>query len=153
VRSRDPRAYELFMRAAASSYDAAEGNEKGIELLQQASHLDPNFASVWAALSERFYYKAQYFGGGERENELAREAAERAVELDPESSAANVSLIVLRVEGGELDGAYDAARQFVSRQPDSAGSHFILSYVLRYGGALEDSAKECNKAYSLDSGD
>lgn len=153
VRSSDPRAYELFMRAAASSYDDPEGNEKGIALLQQASRLDPNFASVWAALSERYYYKAQYFGGGEQEYELARESAERAVQLDPESSSANVSLIVLRVEGGELNGAYDAARQFVSRQPDSASSHFILSYVLRYGGSLEDSASECNKAYSLDSGD
>jgi eukaryotic-like serine/threonine-protein kinase len=153
VRSSDPRAYELFMRAAASSYDDAEGNEKGIELLQQATQRDPNFASPWEKLSERFYYKAQYFGGGEREYELAREAAQRAVQLDADSSSANVTMIVLRVEGGELDGAYDAARQLVARQPDSANSHFILSYVLRYGGALEDSARECNRAYSLDSGD
>ncbi|PYX85000.1 MAG: protein kinase [Acidobacteria bacterium] len=153
VRSSDPRAYELFMRAAASSYDDAEGNEKGIELLQQATQRDPNFASAWGRLSDRFYYKAQYFGGGEREYELSRDAAQRAVQLDADSSNAIVTLIVLRVEGGELDGAYDAARQFVVRQPDSANSHFILSYVLRYGGALEDSARECNKAYSLDSGD
>jgi len=153
VRSSDPLAYELFMRAAASSYDDAEGNEKGIELLQHASQRDPDFASVWAALSDRFYYKAQYFGGGEQGYELAREAAERAVQLDAESSSANITLIALRVEGGELDGAYDAARQFVARQPDSPNSHFTLSYVLRYGGALEDSARECNRAYSLDSGD
>jgi serine/threonine protein kinase len=153
VRSSDPRAYELFMRAAASSYDDAEGNEKGIELLQQATQRDPNFASAWGRLSDRFYYKAQYFGGGEREYELSRDAAQRAVQLDPDSPNAVVTLIVLRVEGGELDGAYDAARQFVARQPDSANSHFILSYVMRYGGALEDSARECNKAYSLDSGD
>jgi len=141
------------MRAAASSYDDAEGNEKGIELLQQATQRDPNFASAWGRLSDRFYYKAQYFGGGEREYELSRDAAQRAVQLDADSPNAVVTLIVLRVEGGELDGAYDAARQFVARQPDSAKSHFILSYVLRYGGALEDSARECNKAYSLDSGD
>jgi len=153
VRSSDPRAYELFMRAAASSYDDAEGNEKGIELLQQATQRDPNFASAWGRLSDRFYYKAQYFGGGEREYELSRDAAQRAVQLDADSPNAVVTLIVLRVEGGELDGAYDAARQFVARQPDSANSHFILSYVMRYGGALEDSARECNKAYSLDSGD
>jgi hypothetical protein len=141
------------MRAAASSYDDAEGNEKGIELLQQATQRDPNFASAWGRLSDRFYYKAQYFGGGEREYELSRDAAQRAVQLDADSPNAVVTLIVLRVEGGELDGAYDAARQFVARQPDSANSHFILSYVMRYGGALEDSARECNKAYSLDSGD
>jgi hypothetical protein len=153
VRSSDPQAYEQFMRAAATSYDDAEANEKGIKLLQQATQRDPNFASAWGNLSDRFYYKAQYFGGGEREFELSREAAQRAVQLDADSSSANVTMIVLRVEGGELDGAYDAARQFVARQPESAGSHFILSYVLRYGGALEDSARECNKAYSLDSGD
>src|SRR5437879_1865009 len=153
VRSSDSQAYELFMRAAASSYDDIEGNEKAIELLQQATQRDPNFASAWGNLSDRFYYKAQYFGGGEREYELSREAAQRAVQLDADSPSANVTMIVLRVEGGELEGAYDAARQFVARQPDSAKSHFILSYVLRYGGALEDSASECNKAYSLDSGD
>ncbi len=153
VRSGDAQAYELFMRAAASSYDDAEGNEKGIKLLQQATLRDPTFASAWADLGDRFYYKAQYFGGSEREYELAREAAERALQLDHESSQANRTVITLRVEGGELDGAYDAARQLVARQPDSAKSHFILSYVLRYGGALEDSARECNKAYTLDSGD
>jgi serine/threonine protein kinase/tetratricopeptide (TPR) repeat protein len=153
VRSSDPRAYELFMRAAASSHDDAQGNEQGIELLQEATQRDATFASAWADLSARFYYKAQYFGGGEREYELAREAAERAVQLDPESSEANNTLITLRVEGGEVDGAYDAAHEFVARQPDSARAHFILSYVLRYGGALEDSGRECNKAYSLDSGD
>jgi serine/threonine protein kinase len=153
IRSSDPQAYEQFMRAAATSYDDAEANEKGIKLLQQATQRDPNFASAWGNLSDRFYYKAQYFGGGEREYELSREAAQRAVQLDADSPSANITMIVLRVEGGELDGAYNAARQFVARQPDTAGSHFILSYVLRYGGALEDSARECNKAYSLDSGD
>jgi len=153
VRSSDTRAYELFMRAEAISHDDAESNQKGIDLLQDASQRDPDFASEWGALSERFYYKAQYFGGGEREYELAREAAERAVQLDVESSRARITLITLRVEGGELDGAYDAAREFVARQPDSHNSHFTLSYVLRYGGALEDSAQECNRAYSLDSGD
>jgi len=154
ARSSDAQAYELFMRAAASSHDDAKGNEQGIELLQQATQRDPAFASAWADLSERFYYKAQYyFGGGEREYELARQAAERAVHIDPESSEANTALITLRVETGEVNGAYDAAHEFVARDPDSALAHFTLSYVLRYGGALQDSGRECNKAYSLDSGD
>jgi len=151
--SSDAQAYELFMRAAASSHDDAEGNENGIKLLQQATQRDSTFASAWADLSVRFYYKAQYFRGGEREYELAREAAGRAVQLDRDSLEANSTLITLRVEGGEVDGAYDSARQLVVRQPDGARAHFILSYVLRYGGALEDSARECNRAYNLDSGD
>jgi TolB-like protein len=149
----DAQAYELFMRAAASSHVDAEGNEQAIKLLQESTQRDVTFASAWADLSARFYYKAQYFGGGEREFELARQAAERAVQMDPESSEAISTLITLRVETGEVDGAYDAAHEFVTRQPNSARAHFILSYVLRYGGALQDSGRECNKAYSLDSGD
>ena len=153
ARPNDAQAYELFMRAAASSHDDAGGNEQAIKLLQEATQRDPTFASAWADLSARLYYKAQYFGGGEREFELARQAAGRAVQMDPESSGANGTLVTLRVETGELDGAYDAAREFVTRQPDNARAHFMLSYVLRYGGALQDSGRECNKAYSLDSGD
>ena len=153
ARSSDVQAYELFMRAAASSHDDAKGNEGAIKLLQEATQRDSTFSTAWADLSERFYYEAQYFGGGEREFELARQAAERAAQIDPESAQANSTLITLRVETGELNGAYDAAREFVARQPDSARAHFSLSYVLRYGGVLEDSARECDKAYSLDSGD
>jgi hypothetical protein len=32
-------------------------------------------------------------------------------------------------------------------------AHFALSYVLRYGGQLEESARECDIAFSLDPGD
>ena len=154
-RSSDAQAYDLFMRASASSHDDTEGNEEGIKLLAQATQRDPNFASAWSDLAARYYYEAQYFTGSERERdyELARESVERALQLDPESVDATTELISLRVEGGELNGAYDAAREFVVRNPNNALAHFILAYVLRYGGSLEDSARECDKAYSLDHGD
>jgi TolB-like protein/Tfp pilus assembly protein PilF len=152
ARSSDEKAYEMFLRAAALGHNDGPTNQQAIDLLQQVTQRDPNFAVAWSDLSTRYYFKAQYFDGSEREYELAREAAERAVKLDPDSGGLE-SLITLRVETGDLNGAYDAAHERVARRPNNALAHFTLAYVLRYGGDLEDSARECDKAYRLDSGD
>ena len=36
------------------------------------------------------------------------------------------------------------------RRPDSIDAHFVLSYVLRYAGRLDESAMECETAFLLD---
>src|ERR1700686_911330 len=48
--------------------------------------------------------------------------------------------------------AYQDAKALVARHPENALAHFALSYVLRYGGAIEESAHECEAALSLDPG-
>jgi len=48
--------------------------------------------------------------------------------------------------------AYVDAKALVERHPENALAHFALAYVLRYGGAMEESAHECDTALSLDPG-
>jgi len=62
-------------------------------------------------------------------------------------------LITNRVERGELAKAYSDAKALVQRRPESSHAHFTLSYVLRYTGMLEEAARECDTALSLDPGD
>ena len=71
-------------------------------------------------------------------------------QLDPNRIMAASNLITNRVERGELGRAYDAATDLVRRRPQSADTHFALSYVLRYAGMLEQSTQECNTARALD---
>lgn len=38
----------------------------------------------------------------------------------------------------------------VRRHPQHAGAHFLLSYVLRFAGLLQESGRQCDIAFSLD---
>jgi tetratricopeptide (TPR) repeat protein len=93
-----------------------------------------------------------YSNGGEAMLKGSDAALERAISLDPNCIFAVAWLITNRVEQDELARAYQDARALVARHPENAGAHFALAYVLRYGGAIEESAHECEAALAVDSG-
>jgi hypothetical protein len=82
----------------------------------------------------------------------SNEAYDRAVQLDPNRIVAAGQLITNRVERGELGKAYQAALALIKRRPDSAQAHFVMAYVYRYAGMLEQSTTECDAALALDPG-
>ena len=101
-------------------------NKTAIPLLERSVALDASYAPAWSALADRYYFDGTYADGGQRALDRAREHSERALSLDPNLESASSRLILLRVEGGDLDTAYDQAADFARRQPDSAEAHFTL---------------------------
>src|SRR5258708_1584072 len=147
----NPEAYSLYLRAAAASSEVAP-NAEALALLEQAVKLDPGWAPAWAALARRAYFASTYGNTGRAGRERAIEAARRALEIDPDNVDAAGRLIVIGAESGDTIGALRQAKTLVARRPESANAHFFLSYVLRYGGALDESARECDAAWGLDRG-
>jgi serine/threonine protein kinase/tetratricopeptide (TPR) repeat protein len=143
--------YDLYLRSVAISRDPSP-NKEGIRMLEQSVALDPSYAPAWSALSGRYYDDGTYADGGARALERSQAAAERAFALDPELPEVSRRLIVMRVEGGDLNGAYDQAVELLRRRPDSAEAHFSMGYLLRYGGLLEESARECDTSRRMDPG-
>ena len=106
--------------------------------------MDPTYAPAWQELGLRSYYDATYSDGGEKMLQQSNDAYARALQLDPNLTVALGQQITNAVERGELGKAYDAAEALVKSRPQSAQAHFALSYVFRYAGMLEQSARECN---------
>ena len=141
----------MYLRAAAATSDPVP-NKEAWDLLEGAAKLDPTYAPIWAQIARRAYYAYSYGSAGEEAVARAQEAARHALDLDPNLVEAATRLIVMRTEGGQTVAAYRDAKELVRRRPDSSEAHLALSYVLRYGGALDEAARECNAALGLDSG-
>src|SRR5260221_14332378 len=134
-------AYELYMKSLALDWDPAP-NKQGIDLLRRAVSLDPSYAPAWGALSLRYYTGSRFAGGGPEMLRLSDAAAEREFALDPDSPDAVAELTLHRAERGELVKAHQQALEFVRRRPDNPNNHHVLSYVLRYGGFLDEGGQQ-----------
>jgi TolB-like protein len=156
--SRNAEAYELYLRAMSEGNSTNSRIENAIRLLQRAVAVDPSYSSAWASLGHYYYYESGFyyktgFGDVNKSHRLrAKAALQRAVALDSGRIDAASDLITMESEEGELNRAYDDITELLHRRPDSAAVHLVYSYVLWYGGLLNDAAGECEKARSLDAG-
>ncbi|HSZ62914.1 MAG TPA: protein kinase [Terriglobales bacterium] len=148
---KNEEAYDLYLRSIALPHDP-QPNKDAIAMLERAVGLDPSYAPAWGYLGVRYHYDSAYSNGGDAARNRGDAALERAISLDPNYIPAIAWLISNRVEQGQVVKAFQDAKALVERHPESAQAHFALSYVLRYGGAIEESAHECEAALALDPG-
>jgi len=151
TRPANEEAYDLYLRSLSLASDPGPTSE-AIPMLERGVGLDPTYAPAWAALGRRYYLDSQYGNGGEPMFQKSNAALERALSLDPNLTIASSQLVANRVERGDLARAYKDAEELIRRQPKNPLGHMVLGYTFRYAGLLDESARECDLAYSLDPG-
>jgi len=142
-------AYELYLRSSVLPYDPGP-NPQATAMLQRATDLDPTYAPAWLSLARRYYVESHFGSGDPAMLDRALAAGGRAVALDPNDVNAGGVLATISIERGDVAGAYAQTRELVLRQPDNVVAQFVMSYVLRYAGLLEESASHCEKAFLID---
>ncbi len=151
TRPKNEEAYDLYLRSLAIPHDVGP-NREGIAMLERAIGLDATYAPAWSALGVRYHYDSAYGTGGAEAFQKSNSAFEKALALDPNLIFAAAWLITNQVERGDLARAYSRAKGLVERHPENAQARFALAYLLRYGGATDESAHECDAALAADPG-
>ncbi|NDJ59549.1 MAG: tetratricopeptide repeat protein [Chloroflexi bacterium] len=111
----DPRGYALQTRAKSLAGQANNAVPDG----QAGLQVDRNFAPLHAALSDAYRRIDRY--------ELALEAAEQAIELDPLDPTARRIYAYALIWVGRRDEAIDQLEQAVGLNPNIAGPYFELA--------------------------
>ncbi|MBI3791538.1 MAG: hypothetical protein HY275_11760, partial [Gemmatimonadetes bacterium] len=99
--TRDPEAYDRYLQARfAAAKRTTEALQRAVALYERALARDSAFAQAWSGLADAHIFAAMYADtGGRAQLTLARQAADRALALDPEQTEAlttNAYLLLLR---------------------------------------------------------
>ena len=125
----------------------------GVEHLRQAVNLDPGYALAWATLAHAKTIEAGTGGWIPYEEgyRRAREAAERALELEPDLAEGHVALGHVRL-GYDWDwsGAEDSVRRALELAPGNADVVIAAAAVAGNVGHLDESIALCRRAIALD---
>jgi TolB-like protein/DNA-binding winged helix-turn-helix (wHTH) protein len=149
----DPRVLEAYLQGNyhLNRYGKGFGEEeakKGAEYFQQAIDADPNFAPAYngLSLSHQSLLRASSEDGA-----IARRAAERAVELDPNYSDARDTLGFLKWQPYlDWQGAEEEFRRAIALNPNNASAHSSFGLLLIVMGRGEEGLRECRIAQQLD---
>jgi len=147
------QAYDLFLRGKSYARRLTRQDlEFALQMFSNAVTLDPEFALAHAANA---VFCAQYYANFQRDEswaQRAREAAERAIALQPEQPDVQVAQAWIRYIDGDLDDAIQRVRQAIGRKPDCEGAYYLLGRALFAAGRYQEVAELAEAAVST-SGD
>ena len=147
--TRDRLALDEYWRGMAL-LDGTDPSSRtqAIEALQRALARDPDFALAHGRLGEA--YRLTYVFTNDRSwMTKAAEEASRAVELDPTSADARMSLAAVYDATGRSGAAVEELRRVLDRHPDNDDAHRQLGEILRKQGTPEQALAEFQRAVAL----
>jgi len=152
-RGQNPEAFRLLLHGRfLVARRTREDTAKAIAYLRRAIELDPEYALAWAELAyvqsvEAFTGWVERAAGYSR----VREAAERALALEPDLAEGHVALANVRMQHDwDWRGAEAAARRALRLAPGNAEIMLAAGWTLGSLGDLEESIILFRRAIALD---
>jgi len=150
----DTTAYELYHKGRSLWGERTGDNiPKAIAFYEQAIARDPNYALAYAGLSTAYILAPFYTGADRREaNAKAKEAALKALRLDPNLAEAHLALgKVLFFSEIDLAGAMREYKRAIELKPNDADAHHWFGNDTLSGlGQFEEAIAEGKRSVELD---
>ena len=145
-------AYTLYLKGRFHyNKDTEAGLRASLDFYQQALQHSPEFARAWAGIADSWMHLADDYVPPEQGYTAAREAAEKALVLEPELAEAHTAR-------GKVLGWYEwkfsegelALRRAVAANPNYAEAHWALGSLLPTTGHMKEALQEVRTAQLLD---
>ncbi|MEP6787094.1 MAG: tetratricopeptide repeat protein [Acidobacteriota bacterium] len=149
----DPKAYELYLKGRFEwNKRTASDLTRGIDYFNEATAIDPQFAQAYAGLAESYTILSYYSDVPPQSSyPKARTAAEKALQLDPNSGVAQADLAYVKFNyEWDFDGARKDFERAVELSPNEPTPHFWFGECLMYLGDYDRGIAEIKKARDLD---
>lgn len=116
-----------------------------------ALEADPEYALAWARLGE-LYVNMDWFGAGDfsEMNEKGRDAASKALDLDPDSPLAIAVLAAIEMNYGNLDMAEQLFQRAIELGPNETTARRGLAQILSGRNDRHAAIEQLNEALSRD---
>jgi len=93
-------------------------NEAAIQMFENASSLDPNFAAAYAALAEAYSYMYSWYDGDQKWLGKTIEVSQKALNLDPNSIEAQFGTGTVYFHQKQLNEAKRTWEKVIQQNPD-----------------------------------
>jgi len=150
----DPETYRMFLEARYLFNGAGtpDNMRDAVEAYRKVVARDDSYALAWAGLADAYTYLAIFrMGGAAQEYQEARDAAQRAVSLNPRLAEAHAALAgIYLAHDWDFGQAERESREAVSLSPGSSWAHHWMYHVHQVRGRLQEAQVELEKSLSLD---
>ena len=153
VHAIDPEALDDYLRGRFWwSKRTAEGEWKGLDYFQKAVAKDPSYALGYAGVADSYVVLGHHGRLPPKEAlPKAKEAAMKALEIDPTLAEAHTSLaIVMLAYDWNWSGAEREFKQAIVLNPNYPTAHHWYAHYLVPMGRLEEAVRELERARELD---
>ncbi|MGB2888047.1 MAG: protein kinase [Candidatus Acidiferrales bacterium] len=150
----DPQAHEDYLRGRFFwNLRTEEDLGKARNYFERATRKDPTYAPAYSGLADTYFYLG-YFWGHLPPREampLAKAAALKALELDPNLGEGHASLAIVKLTyEWDFPGAEEEFKRAIALNPNYATAHHFYSILLGVLNRADESIAEIRKAAEVD---
>jgi eukaryotic-like serine/threonine-protein kinase len=148
----DPEVHDLFLKAQYSlDQDNVADRKRAIDLFQQVVQKDAGFAPAYAGLALGYGGLGRFYEEPHKVMPLARQAALKAISLDPTLSEAYTALATVKLQyDWDWDGAEQDLKKAIQLNHSSGDAHDLYSAYYTALGDFKDALAEVQLARDVD---